>query len=260
MSQIVDFYRGKGKDTEGRTLKQGWLLFEIPGQAEMCHDVVQWFYPLTEPSDFNPDAPLLTEDDIRIFKTNATIRTNLLHSVRLMLHFWGMAVNTDNPEATIRFTQHFLDKEKGWDAIFGSFNHNHLRMTRILLCLTLVGQQKLAKAIYKFMQKEDQKLNPEPPIPGSCWQHWAAALEGKSIPRPPKMKLSASWFQGANRPVEVGKVESGQTILNTYWESAKADYEEILEMLKDGAPDWDVDEKKVAWFNAWAKKMLQMSQ
>jgi hypothetical protein len=175
-----------------------------------------------------------------------------------MLNFWGMAVNTDNPDATIRFNKHFIDKEKGWDAIFGEFNHNHLRMTRILLCLTLVGQEKLAKVIYRFMQKEDQKLNPKPPIPGSCWQHWTAALEGKSIPRP-KPKFSG-WsipmgdFDPDSRP------QSGQTILDSYWESAKADYDEIREMLKNVAPDWEIEEKKVAWFDAWAKKMLQMSK
>ena len=65
------------------------------------------------------------------------------------------------------------------DRIFGSFNHNHLRMTRMLLCLTLIGFNDLTKTIYDFLEKNDAGK-----IPVNCWEHWKMALQGKSLPKP----------------------------------------------------------------------------
>ena len=91
MSQLTDYYRGEARDTEGRTLQQAWDMYD---DWETCHDFIQWLFPLPEPSDFNPDAPLLTEDDIKIFKADPGIRNNLLYSSRLMLKFFGMKLRS----------------------------------------------------------------------------------------------------------------------------------------------------------------------
>ena len=35
---------------------------------ESCQDFIQWMFPLGEASSFNPDAPLLTDEDQRAFR------------------------------------------------------------------------------------------------------------------------------------------------------------------------------------------------
>ena len=265
MSLITAYYRGLIKDTDGRNLQDMWNLYD---DFESCHSWVQWAFPLPEPSDFNPDAPLLSEDDIKIFKADPEIRENLIHSVELIMKFWGMDLNVRSKSTKNKHTIGSVsvefdpdDKEtaevgfipiKGTknfepvlgysrDRIFGGFNHNHLRMTRVLLCLTLCGLEQIAAKIYDFLSDHGEN------IPGSCWEHWDKAIVGKSVPRPPKPKMG--WVQGPT--------QSAQSIKDTYWESAKADYNEI--MLGAMTPG-EKEDLKVKWFDAWAKKLIQMSQ
>jgi hypothetical protein len=58
MSLLLDFYRGLGTDTEGRLLTD--ILAWPDAEFEEVHDFIQWRFP--EPSQYNPDAPLLTKN------------------------------------------------------------------------------------------------------------------------------------------------------------------------------------------------------
>ena len=178
---ITEYYRGKAKDIDGRTLQDAW---EMYGDWETCHNFIQFILPLREPSAFNPNAPLLTEEDIVIFQSDPIIRVNLIHSARLLLKFFGMTldykdrgwqVSSYKPNTLqIEFDK---DTDENRTRIFGPFNHNHLRMTRLLLCLTICGLENIANVIYNFLIAESEKSK----IPSSCWEHWSAALNGKSI-------------------------------------------------------------------------------
>jgi hypothetical protein len=70
-SPLLDFYRGHGTDAEGRFLKDIWTWENH--DLEGVHDFIQWLFPLPEPSQFNPDAPLLTEKDVEAFKDVARV-------------------------------------------------------------------------------------------------------------------------------------------------------------------------------------------
>jgi len=59
MSLLVNFYRGESRDAEGRFLEE--LLAWNDDELEEVHNFVQWLFPLPEPSQFNPDAPLLSK-------------------------------------------------------------------------------------------------------------------------------------------------------------------------------------------------------
>jgi hypothetical protein len=61
MSQLLDFYRGTQLDSSGRMLHEIWDWTD--DDLEAIHDFIQWLFPLPEPSQFNPDAPLLTPED-----------------------------------------------------------------------------------------------------------------------------------------------------------------------------------------------------
>lgn len=65
MSQLTEFYKGAGRDSEGRSIAMIWAYSHA--QWEASHDFIQWLFPLRLPSRFNPDAPRLTEVDVAEF-------------------------------------------------------------------------------------------------------------------------------------------------------------------------------------------------
>ena len=235
---------------------------------------------------FNDHAPLLTDEDIKIFKADPEIRANLIHSTELFMKFLGMKLvvkgksvrvlfdSKDTPDAEIDFIpikkdlppaglggKPKVEAGETWEdlwkpvlgyrrkRIFGNFNHNHLRMTRLLLCLVTCGLEKVAKAIYDFIVENDADEH-NPLIPAGCWEHWDAAMEGKSIPSPK--------FDGGRSMSEIGG--SHQSISDTDWESAKADYDEIMSGREGRWFDsGEFEYLKQQWFDQWAKKLLEMA-
>lgn len=127
-SPIVAFYRGQGNDHRGRTLPQIWS-FSLAA-LEDTHDYIQWLFPLTERSAFNPAAPILTPADIATFRAEAMIQAHLARSLRVMLHFYGFT-----PEMSP--APHFAKRAAVWLA---PHNHNFLRLTRILKSLRVLGR------------------------------------------------------------------------------------------------------------------------
>lgn len=72
-----------------------------------CHNFVQFLYPLNKPSEYNPNAPILVKEDIPFVKPYL-----LTNTIRFLAF-----LNTQNMRV---------------------FNHNHLRITRMLECYSLV--------------------------------------------------------------------------------------------------------------------------
>src|SRR5438067_6338723 len=93
MSRLTEFYRGTGLDTEGRTLSEMWAFRDE--EMEAYHDFIQWMFPLRERSQFNPDAPLLSDDDVAAFRDDLTLRAHLLRSLDRFLDFLGLARHED---------------------------------------------------------------------------------------------------------------------------------------------------------------------
>jgi hypothetical protein len=122
VSAIVKFLRGDGRDHQGRSLDE--IMEFSDEELEETHDYVQWLFPLPEPSRFNPCAPTLTEEDLELLQDPA-LRFSVCRGASRMMRF-------------------FADTSK-W-ATPG--DHNHLRITRILRCLTLVGLTDMAKSYY----------------------------------------------------------------------------------------------------------------
>src|SRR6266446_244642 len=90
MSQIVEFYRGTATDAEGRLLADIWTWNDE--DLEDVHDYIQWLFPLPEPSQFNPNAPLLTSADIAIFSEDQKLRANVRKSFERIVTFLGLEV------------------------------------------------------------------------------------------------------------------------------------------------------------------------
>jgi hypothetical protein len=141
MSPLIAFYSGAGRDAAGRTIDQIWSWDHR--RLEMVHDFIQWLFPLPEPSRFNPDAPLLTSADIQAFRENADLQARVLRSLDLMLDFLGLA--RDN--AVILRGSDFARAH--WLA---PLNHNHLRLTRILLFLKYAGLRAQAEGLLSCLE------------------------------------------------------------------------------------------------------------
>src|ERR1700685_4418303 len=166
MSKLLDFYRGQGTDAEGRSLKDIWKWKD--DTLEAVHDFIQWLFPLPEPSRFNPDAPLLTAEDIAAFKRNPELRANLRRPFEPLLTFLGLAETVDGDVGEgPNFARHVPDV---WDYP----NHNWLRITRILRSLHLLGLEAEAQALYRRLA--DFHTRRRFPIGDDTFQFWSNAI------------------------------------------------------------------------------------
>lgn len=116
---IVGFLEGKIPDHRGRILAM--LLQQTDHQAETTHDYIQWLFPLDEPSRSVNGAPVLTELDIDEIRQSSLAQSNLVKSARWFVEF--------------------LERNNHW---ITKYNHNHLRITRVIRSLRLLASDEAA--------------------------------------------------------------------------------------------------------------------
>ena len=156
----VAFYRDTNPqaDRRGRTLSQ--ILSWSDNDLERSHDYIQYLFPLPERSPYNRFAPLITEDVFSAFRANTTegegLRINLCRAFERMLAFYGFQIVRydagllQGPRgAAIRADDH-QEHFPNW---VKSFDHNHLRITRIIRCLRLLGLEEEAAIFYEALFK-----------------------------------------------------------------------------------------------------------
>lgn len=134
-------------------------------QFEGDHAWIQWILPTKEPSAFNPDAPLLTDEDIILFKSDPVIVENYMYAIYRVMDFYGMTV----------FKGEAIWQEAGnhknprwW---LESFNHNFLRMTRLLVSLRHMGYDDLALSIFALLEEYRETY------PNSIEEHWEPVVK-----------------------------------------------------------------------------------
>ncbi len=170
-AKIVPFYLGQ-PDLEGRTIEQIWNWdFE---NLEIVHDYIQWLFPLPEKSAFNHDAPIVNEEVIQAFQTNPQLRQNLQRSLTVMLKFYGLQKHDTQEQIIIEKSQNYPTRKHEWVNLF---NHNYLRLTRILKCLIILGLTNEAKALYKCLQQIYQEDSHK--IGNKTFKHWTNAIQTK---------------------------------------------------------------------------------
>ena len=125
MTEIVGFLEGKTPNRRGRILAM--LLQQTDHQAEATHDYIQWLFPLDEPSRSVNGAPVLTELDIDEIRQSSLAQANLAESARWFLGF--------------------LERNDHW---ITKYNHNHLRITRVIKSLRLLASDE---AVDEFRDK-----------------------------------------------------------------------------------------------------------
>ena len=141
---LIAFYPGTGKDAEGRRLEDIWRFSH--DELEANHDYIQWLFPLTERSAFNPRAPILDATMIERFRSDDMLKENLERSLGVMLDFYGLEVAGDR----IVRSAAFGERSRNW---LTPFNHNFLRLTRILKSLRLLGLGGRAKQLFACLEE-----------------------------------------------------------------------------------------------------------
>ncbi len=144
---VLDFYYSRVKDHRGRSIDD--LQDQNQAELESNHDYIQWLFPLPEPSRFNPDAPLLTETDMADFRSNPALRQKLITSFRILLRFYGVDTVPMLAGTQVLPTRDYDAHIRNW---LTPSNHNYLRITRILRCLSLCGLEHLAQAFLKRLE------------------------------------------------------------------------------------------------------------
>lgn len=146
---LKSFYKGEGKDIEGRKIEEIWAFSDK--NKESAHNYIQWLFPATERSAFYSGAPLLTNQLIEELKCDPEFRKSLEISFHTMLLFYGFKMRSDG---VIARTHHFKEKSKNW---LTPGNHNHRRITRILKCMRLFGFEAETQAFYNRLKKTYQQ-------------------------------------------------------------------------------------------------------
>jgi hypothetical protein len=165
VSRLLDFYRGEATDVEGRSLRDVWSWDD--NRLEEVHDFIQWLFPLPEPSRFNPDAPLLTPEDIAAFRADERLRANLRTSFDRILTFLGLSWEDGAVVEGPTFAARAPD-------VWSAPNHNWLRISRILRSLTLLGLGDEAAALFARLEAfyRERRF----PIPDDTFRYWSGAL------------------------------------------------------------------------------------
>jgi len=146
---LLDFHLGSGADHRGRTLLQ--IVQKSDRWLEETHDYIQWLFPLYVRSQFNPDAPLLT-DEIRAAFTDpgnpdrAVLQQNFGSAIYRMLVFYGYSFSPGSTDVSP--TGEWRDKADNW---LTDGNHNFMRMTRMLRSMMLLGRQELACSFHECL-------------------------------------------------------------------------------------------------------------
>jgi len=170
--QVIGFYSGTEADHRGRYVQeiQAWP----DDQLETAHDYIQWLFPLSEKSGFNVAAPVLTRESIQEFRTQPDLQQKLRGSFLRMMTFYGFETRFGK-QITVTRAPNFAAKATGW---LSPGNHNHLRITRILRCLTVLGLEAEAKAFFGCLSEiyEDEQNKTLPALSDETMLYWRRAV------------------------------------------------------------------------------------
>ncbi len=169
MMNLLAFYGGSGPDNRGRMLNtiQSWS----DEKLEAVHDYIQWLFPLDEGSAFNASAPILDQATIASFRARPELQENVRRSFSRMLAFYGFEDSDPIVPAA-----NFDKQARNW---LNPGNHNHLRITRILKSLHLLGLSREAGLFFDALQNVRERHRSA--ISDVTFGFWLRANKGSSI-------------------------------------------------------------------------------
>lgn len=105
---------------------------------EQDHGFIQWIFPTSRASAFNPNAPVLKAQDINYLKTRSDIKESIKAFGKKMLKYWGIA---PYDEERIKILN----------------GHNGLRLSRYIECATLFGIDIDSANLFQILENAEAK-------------------------------------------------------------------------------------------------------
>lgn len=127
--ELKEFYLGEKPNADGLYINDIWALDNE--QLEKNHTYIQWLFPLSKQSRYNPYGPIISDEWIHKISTLCLMNDVMNKSFTVMLDFYGFK---RNHRGTLDFADDFHEKSKIW---LTHNNHNYKRITRILNSLSL---------------------------------------------------------------------------------------------------------------------------
>ena len=148
--RIHAFLRGDGTDARGRRLAD--VLAFDDAAIEGVHDFIQWLFPLAEASRAVPGSPVLTAGEAAAIRANPKA--------------------LDGLRAALGRMRRFYEQTDGW---LTGFDHNHLRITRIITATrTLLGDAE-ASAFHAAVTARNAAAGS--PVNRQSLRFWQQALD-----------------------------------------------------------------------------------
>ncbi len=171
-SKILAFYSGKRGDLHGR--RHNTILSADDKYLAHFEDYIQWLFPLDTPSQWRPHAPILTKEEIEVFKTDEKKQKKLRQSLDRMLAFYGFCRTIVDGQCSIGYAGNFSEKIEHWLTDPNQRTHNFWRISRILRSLKLLGLGTEAVAFFTIL--EDVYKNHSEIIGKEAFAAWRKAI------------------------------------------------------------------------------------
>jgi hypothetical protein len=153
------------EDPNGYCLSDYWSFDD--DRFDRNHDFIQWMFPLKEASQFNTNAPLLTDRDIEEFHKTPAMTSAMRVSFLRFLRSLGLRGSGE----TVVKAKNFDDyRPRCW----GQFNHNWRRITRALSSMRLLGLRREAEAFFLCLTS----LKDEGLVTPDTYKFWEISING----------------------------------------------------------------------------------
>ncbi|KAI9878499.1 MAG: hypothetical protein M1830_000731 [Pleopsidium flavum] len=151
---VISFYEhpNGGKDFRGRTLSS--ILQWHDRDLEYSHNHIQILFPLPEGSPFNWHAPVIDKATFDAFRSRPELRERLRESFVRILSFYGFKLEERDGDLKVLPAPNFSTASKLW---VRPVDHNHLRITRIIRSLRVLGLEGQAEAFFIALEQLRQE-------------------------------------------------------------------------------------------------------
>ena len=153
MSEVVDFYKGAVVHPDGYTFDG--VLNSDDYFLAVKHNYIQWLFPLKKGSEAVPGSPILSAQEVQLFRTDPELRRRLIRSFHRILKFYGFQFTVEKDrKPRITKAADFEERRKDW---LTPHNHNYRRISRILESLRLLGLPDFATMFFAVLQNVYQE-------------------------------------------------------------------------------------------------------
>ncbi|KAI1359012.1 hypothetical protein F5Y08DRAFT_320641 [Xylaria arbuscula] len=174
MRRLVRFYdpTASGPDARGRTLDEilGW----DDDRLESQHDYIQTVFPLPEGSGFGHLAPIIDKETMLIFAQSPGLQKNLVRALKRMLTFYGFDAHEKEDDEFRLTIAPKKDSNAGFSRWVVRIDHNHLRISRIIRSLRVLGLEGAARDFYDALMRIHEKSGR---VGSSSIGFWTRAME-----------------------------------------------------------------------------------